>query len=172
MIAITGLAAIFVRVFAVTHLLFMATWALERVLEPYLPGADPAAYIAADLILLAISALAWIVLLIWAPALCRALAGPYRDTQIDLGLKGADMFRLVALIAGVMILVPASANLLFFHDAAWYLAAVIRFSAGLFLVIIGLMPDRFFRAIGALAPGAARRNASGAADRNGGDTPS
>lgn len=168
MIAITGLTALIVRIYALLQIASMSSgfWMMtryrSRLLEgDYLSEADLAMAleaIAADGMFLIASAIMWVIVLILAGPLCRLLAGRYRDLKLDLGLKGTDAFRLTALAAGVFILIPVLATAFKPIEYivrvrapgpyGWQPDIIIGAVAALILIVISVLPDRVYRSAG------------------------
>lgn len=169
MIAITALAALIVRIYALFQLTSMSVsfWMMFRrqrtlIETDHISEADLAGWLEAladDRIFLVASAIVWVIVLVVAGPLCRLLAGRYRDLKLDLGLKGTDAFRLTALAAGVFILIPVLATafspieyVLRVHSqgpSGWRPDIIIGAVASLALIVISVLPDRVYRAAGA-----------------------
>lgn len=169
MIAITALAALIVRIYALFQLAFMsvAFWMMFRyqraMLEAdYITETDRAVTlqaIADNRMFLIASAVIWMIVLVLAGPACRLLAGRYHDLQLDLGLKGTDAHRLTALAAGVFILIPVLATAIkpieyvvrvhIQGPSGWQPDIIIGAVLGLILITISVLPDRIYRAFGA-----------------------
>lgn len=93
----------------------------------------------------------WLTLFIWAPSICRALAGPYKDASIDLGLTGADLFRLASLSAAIGLLLPAADQLRDVFSVEfyleWFLGTLIGWTLGVLFLAMSLMSDPTVRAL-------------------------
>ncbi|MCC5995620.1 MAG: hypothetical protein JJU18_04520 [Oceanicaulis sp.] len=173
MIAITALAALIVRVYALFQIASMSVgfWMMFRyqrtLLEgDYLSEADLAGTLEAladTRSFLIASAIVWVIVLILAGPACRLLAGRYRDLKLDLGLKGTDAFRLTALAAGVFILIPVLATAFkpieyvvrvhFQGPSGWQPDTIIGAVASLVLIVISVLPDRVYRGAGSRVRG-------------------
>lgn len=168
MIAITALAAMIVRIYALLQLTSMSVsfWMMfryQRTLSEanHISEADLAGWLEAlsnDRIFLVASAIVWVIVLVLAGSLCRLLAGRYRDLKLDLGLKGTDAFRLTALAAGVFILIPVLATafkpieyIVRVHaqgPSGWQPDIIIGALAAFILIVISVLPDRVNRSAG------------------------
>ncbi len=151
MIAITALAALIVRVI----ILIQVSWFIFENLKIYMlsqeRGPDAYAEFYPEPIILLFPLLIWLTLFIWAPSICRALAGRHKDASVDLSLNGADLFRLAALCAAIGLLLPAADQLrdVFigeFH-VGWYLGSLIGAALGVFFLAISLMTDPVARTL-------------------------
>ncbi|MCC5995618.1 MAG: hypothetical protein JJU18_04510 [Oceanicaulis sp.] len=160
MIAVTVLAALIIRVLIIVQILWFLFDYFNAIAEA--AGGDMGGittFFPAPA-LLALPVLIWIALLIWAHPLCRAFAGRHRDAQIDLGLRGADLYRLAALGGAIAILIPAASQLTFIFNAPytfdWYIGTLLAAGIGLILLALSLVPGPAYKAALAGLRGAAR----------------
>ncbi len=176
MIAITALAAIIVRVLILTQM----SWFIFENLKLYMlsqeRGPDAYANFYPEPIILLFPVLIWLALFIWAPPICRALAGRHKDASVDLGLKGADLFRLAALCAAIGLLLPAADQLrdVFvgeFH-MNWFLGSLIGAALGVLFLALSLMTDPVARALSGAVSRLRGRPGTQIASERGGREPS
>lgn len=153
MIPVTLLAALIIRVLIIVQILWFVFDYFNAIAEAAAGDMGGITSFFPAPALLIGPVLMWLALLIWAHPLCRAFAGRHRDAQIDLGLRGADLYRLAALGGAIAILIPAAAQLTFIFSADytfdWYIGTLLAAGLGLILLALSLMPGPALKGMGA-----------------------
>jgi hypothetical protein len=155
MIAITGLAAMTLRIVVVLQLLAYGFW-LAASVPVVLEQSAGAELLTSEVLIPVLGAVIWIALLVWAHPICRILAGPLKDKTFDAGFTRQDAVRFTVLAAAVLILVQAAAAILTLNAMSMSLlfnfGPLISGGLGLVLLILSLAPDALFRRLAIFAP--------------------